>query len=180
MIDEVIRLGRKMVQVKSKKIIGQPLIVSYGMGTDSTAMLILMRNLGIIPDYIIFADTGSEKPETYAFKPHIDIWLKKNGFPPVTVVKAESRKGYTSIYDQGLKCFTMPSLAFGGHSCSQRWKIAPIEKWCNHNIDCQTAWARQVKIIKVIGYDAGVRDKERRNHAHEASKDDSKCDNCIL
>ena len=42
-----------------------PLVVSYGMGVDSTAMLIGMAQRSIRPDLILFADTGGEKPETY-------------------------------------------------------------------------------------------------------------------
>ena len=40
-------------------------VVCYGGGVDSTAMLIAMRDQGIRPDLITFADTGAEKPETY-------------------------------------------------------------------------------------------------------------------
>lgn len=41
------------------------IVVSYGGGTNSTALLVGMVNNKIIPDAIIFADTGGEKPETY-------------------------------------------------------------------------------------------------------------------
>lgn len=41
-----------------------PIIVSYGGGTNSTAMLIAMVLKGIKPDLILFADTGGsyQKP----------------------------------------------------------------------------------------------------------------------
>ena len=42
-----------------------PLVVSFGGGVDSTAMLIEMKNRGIRPDVILFADTGAERPGTY-------------------------------------------------------------------------------------------------------------------
>ncbi len=42
------------------------LVVSYGVGLDSTAMLVEMHNRGMRPDLILFSDTGGEKPETYA------------------------------------------------------------------------------------------------------------------
>jgi len=44
-----------------------PLVVAYGLGVDSTAMLIEFTHQGIRPDLILFADTGGEKPETYAY-----------------------------------------------------------------------------------------------------------------
>jgi len=34
------------------------LIVAYGAGTNSTAMLIEMQKRNVIPDLILFADTG--------------------------------------------------------------------------------------------------------------------------
>lgn len=34
-----------------------PLVVSYGVGVDSTAMLVAMQQRGIRPDLILFADT---------------------------------------------------------------------------------------------------------------------------
>ena len=37
-----------------------PLIVAYGVGVDSTAMLIEFAFRGIRPDHILFADTGGE------------------------------------------------------------------------------------------------------------------------
>lgn len=60
----------------------QPLVVSYGVGVDSTALLVGLRQRGVVPDAILFADTGSEKPETYRYLPLIDAWLDRIGFPP--------------------------------------------------------------------------------------------------
>jgi|TARA_R110002020_G_scaffold444753_1_gene656382 3'-phosphoadenosine 5'-phosphosulfate sulfotransferase (PAPS reductase)/FAD synthetase len=62
-------------------------IASFGCGVDSVAMVLLK------PDYdeIIFADTGSEMPETYAF---LDYFEKKSGLKITTV---KSKEG--NIYD---------------------------------------------------------------------------------
>ena len=49
----------------------QPVVVAYGMGVDSTAMLIGLHQRGIRPDLILFADTGGEKPDTYLYAPII-------------------------------------------------------------------------------------------------------------
>ena len=65
-----------------------PVIISYGMGLDSTAMLIEMHNRGwAAPDAIVFSDTGGEKPETYAYLDIINGWLRSVGWPEVTVVR---------------------------------------------------------------------------------------------
>ncbi len=41
-----------------------PLVVAYGLGVDSTAMLVEFARLRIRPELILFADTGGDKPET--------------------------------------------------------------------------------------------------------------------
>ena len=50
-------------------------IVSYGAGTNSTAMLIKMVELNEVVDAITFADTGGELPETYAYLDMFGAWL---------------------------------------------------------------------------------------------------------
>jgi len=42
-----------------------PIMVSYGAGTNSTAMLVEMVRRGEHVDVITFADTGGERQETY-------------------------------------------------------------------------------------------------------------------
>ena len=59
----------------------QPLAVCWGMGQDSTGMLVGMWERGIRPQLVITADVGSERPETYAFRPIFDDWLESVGFP---------------------------------------------------------------------------------------------------
>ena len=50
-----------------------PLVVAYGLGVNSTAMLVEFARRKIRPDLILFADTGGEKPETYRYMPVIQI-----------------------------------------------------------------------------------------------------------
>ncbi|MCH8137297.1 MAG: phosphoadenosine phosphosulfate reductase family protein, partial [Proteobacteria bacterium] len=53
----------------------QPLIVCYGAGVDSTAMLVALKREGTRPDLIIFSDTGGEKPETYEYLERLEALL---------------------------------------------------------------------------------------------------------
>ena len=69
-----------------------PLVVAYGLGVDSTAMLVEFAHRGICPDLILFADTGGEKPETYAYLPTIQEFLSQVGFPAVTTVRYQPRR----------------------------------------------------------------------------------------
>ncbi len=106
---------------------GRMLRVSYGVGVDSTAMLIGLNRLGIRPDLILFADTGGEMPETYDYLPIIGRWLKAEGFPPVTVVQNSSpRAGHKSLIGECLTNGVLPSISYRqNHSCAIKWKIKP-------------------------------------------------------
>jgi 3'-phosphoadenosine 5'-phosphosulfate sulfotransferase (PAPS reductase)/FAD synthetase len=96
---------------------GCPLVVAYGLGVDSTAMLIEFAYRGIRPDLILFADTGGEKPETYAYLPVIQDYLAHVGFPAVVTVRyVPTRAVYDTLEEQCLHTGTLPSLAYGGKS----------------------------------------------------------------
>ena len=45
-----------------------PKVLAYGIGVDSTALLIELVARGEPPDLVLTADTGSEKPETYEYQ----------------------------------------------------------------------------------------------------------------
>lgn len=64
-----------------------PIVVAFGAGTNSSALLIAMWLKGIVPDAVVFADTGGEREETYQFIEVFSDWLESVGFPPVTVVR---------------------------------------------------------------------------------------------
>ncbi len=142
------------------------LVVSYGIGLDSTALLIEMHNRGIRPDLILFSDTGGEKPETYAYLAIVNAWLISVGFPTVTVVRYEPKRApYTTLEGKCRANETLPSLAFGGHSCALVFKRDVMVKYLKTWAPGLAAIARGEKIVKAIGYDASKADLRRRGKA---------------
>lgn len=138
------------------------LVVAYGMGLDSTAMLVEMYNRAIRPDLILFADTGGEKPETYAYLPIINKWLESVGFPRVTVVRYKPvRAAYETLEGKCLANDTMPELVFNSHNCSIVFKAAVVVKYMKQHRPILDVIARGEKIIKVIGYDDSSADRKR-------------------
>lgn len=132
-----------------------PLVVCYGAGVDSTAMLVGMAELGYRPDLILFANTGGERPETMAHLNAMSGWLRAQGFPPVTEVRNEApRSPYSTLEGALLHTRTLPPPAFGYKTCSQRWKIAPQEKYLEHWEPARAAWSRGDRVVTAIGYDA--------------------------
>lgn len=146
-----------------------PLVVSYGAGVDSTALLVALHRRGIRPDLILFADTGGEKPETYAYIPIMNAWLQSVGFPGITVVQyVPSRATYSTLEGKCLKNETLPSLAFGKHSCSLVFKVEPQDKYIARWQPAVDAWSLGLRVRKAIGYDNGDQDCRRRAKADRA------------
>jgi hypothetical protein len=152
---------------------GSPVVVCYGGGVDSTAMLIALHRAGITPDLITFADVGAEKPETYAMVETMSQWCQSVGFPTiVTCTKLTlPTTGYSTLTGNCTDNETLPSLAFGRKSCSIKWKQGPQDQYlkgCEKGpnkrdphpiwLDCQR---RGIKPTKLIGYDAGPADIRR-------------------
>ena len=126
--------------------------VSYGGGTNSTAMLVGMKERGIVPDVITFADTGGEKPHTYSHIFHMQYFLQINEFPPITIVRVGGAG--ESLEANCLRRKALPSVAYGFKTCSQRWKLQPQEKYFNSLPSAKAVWAEGLKITRAIGFDA--------------------------
>src|SRR5947208_1113570 len=97
-------------------------------------MLVEFAQRGIRPDLILFADTGGEKPETYRYLDVIRPFLFEVGFPDVIVVRYRPKWAvYHTLEEQCLHTGTLPSLAYGGKSCSIKYKRGPqdlfVQSW---------------------------------------------------
>lgn len=148
-----------------------PLVVAYGLGVNSTAMLVGLKNRGITVDAILFADTGSEKRKTMRYLPIIQDWLYRNGMPPVTILKnASPIAGDNSLHEECLRKSVLPSLAYGKHSCSIKWKLEPQTKFCRQAFSWNgrtKLFAHGPTIVKAVGYDAGPADARRIKKAQD-------------
>lgn len=151
---------------KGNQVNKNPLIVAYGMGVDSTAMLIGLQQRGERPDLILFADTGDEKPQTYAYLSVINEWLDRVGFPRVTVVKnPRPISGDKSLSDSCIRNGVLPALAYGQHQCSLVWKRDPQVAFVKQWAPAIAAWSEGANVINCIGYDSGPRDSCRQYKA---------------
>lgn len=149
-----------------------PVLAAWGCGVDSTSYLIEMIEGGrhVEPgsetiDHVLFADTGSEKPTTYIYLELFARWLEDRGVP-LTVVRYKPQKyknfpAYNSLEENCFTNGTLPSIAFGFSSCSQKWKIAPQNKWAENWQPAIDIWAAGGKVTKLIGYDCSPADLKR-------------------
>lgn len=142
-----------------------PIAWSYGGGKDSTAGILHMYDLGIRPDLIIIADVGGEHPHTWETVKALDYWCKLVDFPEVTVTSYYSpTTRYQSLEGNCLHNDGLPSLAYGGHSCSLKWKIEAIEDeiWGIEGWEpARVALEQGIRVTRCIGYDYGCADSKR-------------------
>ena len=125
---------------------GSPWGINFGAGLNSHAVIIECRNRGLRPDWILFADTGSELPGTLERVERMRQWCA--GWVDLTVVRWIRKEGnFEPLHDNCLRTEKFPSKAYGYAGCTDKWKVQPMEKWRKaHGFD-HGAFA--------VGYDAG-------------------------
>jgi len=113
-------------------------VLSFSGGKNSTAMLILCKQLGIKLDGIVFADTGAELPETYEFIARAEDWAKQK----IDIVRdCKGRDFFDWFYlplckgkRQGERHgfpYNHYSAFNGPNWCTRSLKIDPIAKYAN-------------------------------------------------
>lgn len=144
-------------------------VVSYGAGTNSTAMLIGLHERGERPDLILFADTGGERPETYRHRDAVSDWCEGVGFPRIVTVTAPNKLLEQDCLDRN----ALPAIAYGFKTCSLRWKVEPQDKWLRNN--------GMKDAVRLIGIDAGEshRAKEYPNTRYPLIEWDWGRDECV-
>lgn len=114
-------------------------------------MLVQLMKLGRRVDAILFADTGGERPDIYAYGKMLSHWLELNQMPPITVVKKGGIQ--ETLEENCLRLDMLPSLAYGFKGCSHKYKIEPQDKWVNNWQPARERWKSGGKVLKLIGYD---------------------------
>ncbi len=133
-----------------------PTIVSYGGGVNSTALLVgIVKGLPAFrPGAILFADTGGELPETYAYVAAFSAWLAQHGLPTIVTVRDDLGG---PLEQRCLSRKMLPSVAYGRHrrGCSEKSKQRPQHRWARREWpDSMAAWEAGGRVTKLIGYGA--------------------------
>jgi hypothetical protein len=112
-----------------------------------------MWKLDITPDHILFADTGAERPDIYAHIERVNKWCEKVNFPQVIQVRHKAKDhGEEGLLGELQRLNSLPSLAFGFKTCSQKHKIAPQHKYIHNELGL-------LEYINVVGYSSGELDR---------------------
>ena len=78
---------------------------------------------------VVFADTGGERPETYAHLLEFSEWLTARGYPAITTVRQTTKVGNVPVTTLEAECLAghrLPGIAYGFGSCSDKWKQRPF------------------------------------------------------
>ncbi len=138
--------------------------ISYGGGTNSTALVIEAIKRGYRPDLIVFADTGAEMPHTYQFiEEEFNPWLVARGFTLHRVrwvrTKGERAGKFIALDEECLLDGDLPSRVYGLSGCTSKYKQQVIDGFvAKHSLTKQT-WALGKSVERWLWYDA---DETRR------------------
>ncbi len=133
----------------------KPVVLSYGGGTNSTALAIGKAERGEPIDLILFADTGGERPDTYRYVEKFSEWLEARQYPAIKVVVYKRGDERLTLEDDCLERGALPSKAYGFPKCSEKHKVRPQERFLRTWQPAVDAWAAGGTITQLVGFDAG-------------------------
>lgn len=142
-------------------------VVNYGGGVNSTALLCLAVEKKWKVDLIIFADTGSERPDTYDYVKRFSHWLINHGMPEITIVRWIRQRGelagkFISLHDWCEAGKTLPSRSFGLSGCTVKWKQQPVDRYLREHPMIKASHGQGERVERWIGYDAGEPERAER------------------
>lgn len=124
-----------------------PLVVSVSGGKDSTALVLALREAGADVARYVFADTGWEAPETYAY---LDLLREKLGIV-IDVVRAEPK---TAEFKGGMVDRIIARAGFP----------ARMQRWCTRELKLEPLRAYHDRLEDQLGVETvcvvGVRGAE--------------------
>jgi len=125
-----------------------PAVLTYGGGTNSSAILVELIKRGYEPpDLIIFADTGAEMPHTYEHIKIMSSYAVRHGYPEITFIKNEQQSKKGSIVNYCISHRMLPAIAYGHKSCSVQFKIEPMQWFID------STFGKMHPHIRIVGYD---------------------------
>jgi hypothetical protein len=125
--------------------------INYGGGVNSTAILALIckGEIDYKNQFITFADTGAEHPDTYDYVSYLNKKLQEFSMQIITV---KSKEGSLYYYCLNKKILPMRNLRW----CTDRWKRKPLTEFRDIQLDGEDDF----KVV--IGIDHGEKHRAMR------------------
>lgn len=104
----------------------ETVLVSYGGGVNSVALLLCLFDQGVRPRAITMADPGSEWPATHRYREEVmQPWLANHGWPVIEVISRQQEGALRerawrleTLYEECERIQSLPSVAYGYKKCS--------------------------------------------------------------
>lgn len=131
------------------------IVINWGGGTNSTALIAESLRRGIRPDLVVFSDTGSEMPHTYAFLEEFKLWLSLRGLSlhETRWERVREPKGFIPLHENCLRLGDLPSAVYGNRGCSIKYKAQPIDAFVESHPLYTAAIAAGERVERWLGYD---------------------------
>jgi hypothetical protein len=137
------------------------LVVSYGGGVNTIAVLVVLANAGLRPHAIVMADPGSERASTIDYRELVARpFLARVGFPDVTVIERRDEAKhrprawrFETLRSELERTKNLPSIAYGPKKCSAKYKGEAQRWWSQRQEWARAEWSAGRKLVRVIGYD---------------------------
>ncbi len=106
-------------------------------------------------------------PHTYEYIQKMQVWLAKEGLPPISVVRwirvmGELKGKFLPLHEWCEQNATVPSRAFGMSGCTTKWKQQPIESHVKRHPLVVAAHGRNERVERWLGFDAGEPNRAAR------------------
>jgi hypothetical protein len=135
-----------------------PAVLTYGGGTNSSAILVELIKQGFKPPtLIIFADTGAEMPHTYEHIKIMSDYAVAHGYPEITITKAHANSTKDGLESLLLHYRKLPPIAYGFKQCSIQFKVEPVLRYIKQ------IYGKGFKYVKITGY--GFDERQRATNA---------------
>ncbi len=95
-------------------------VLNFGAGVNSTALIIEVVRRKMPLDFVIFADTGTEMPETYQHVERMRKWFDEHGITFITVKSKYDKPLYNYYFDKKIIPYRMT------RDCTDKFKKQPI------------------------------------------------------
>lgn len=132
-------------------------VLMCGMGDDTVMLIAELYERGFEPDELVFCDTGSEFPHTYDFIEFLKSWSEEKKWSKVVILrKIDKHKNPLSVISMTRSQSTLPNAAFGGRSCSHRFKKETADLYFNNSHNCWKAWGVEKKGSRINTHTAKI------------------------
>jgi hypothetical protein len=127
-----------------------PVVLTYGGGTNSSAILVELIKRGYpAPDLIVFADTGAEMPHTYEHIKIMSAYAVKHGYPAITIIRSHQKSKAGGLYAMSVRNRKLPAVAYSDKSCSKQFKIEPVDLFVAMSL------GHGIEYLCIVGFDFG-------------------------